>query len=176
MAAGSTYTPIATTTLGSAASSYTFSSIPSTYTDLVLVCNAAPSTNNYGIYMYFNGSTASYYSATDLRGNGTAAASSKWINTAGTSNWIGGQILGLSSTLGNNVFIVNIMNYANTTTYKTYMSRSNTAANGVEATVGLWRGSTGTSTEAITSLTVGAQSAANLVVGSTFTLYGIAAA
>ena len=38
MAAGSTYTPIATTTLGSAGT-ITFSSIPSTYTDLVIVLN-----------------------------------------------------------------------------------------------------------------------------------------
>ena len=35
MAAGSTYTPIATTTLGSNVASYTFSSIAGTYTDLV---------------------------------------------------------------------------------------------------------------------------------------------
>ena len=33
----STYTPIATTTFASTATSYTFSSIPTTYTDLVLV-------------------------------------------------------------------------------------------------------------------------------------------
>jgi hypothetical protein len=34
-----TYEPIATTTLGTAAASVTFSSISGAYTDLVLVCN-----------------------------------------------------------------------------------------------------------------------------------------
>jgi hypothetical protein len=173
--ATNTYVALDKVTVGPATPSITFSSIPSTYTDLVIVCSAAPSTNGYGVYMYFNGSTASYYSATEMRGNGTAAASTRWTNAAGTSNWVGGQILGLSNTLGENAFIIQIMNYANTTTYKTYMSRSNTASIGTEASVGLWRGSTGTSTEAITSITIGAQSAANLVSGSTFSLYGIAA-
>ena len=37
MAAGSTYTPIATTTLGSAQADVTFSSISGSYTDLVLI-------------------------------------------------------------------------------------------------------------------------------------------
>ena len=39
MAAGNTYTPIATTTLSSSQNDITFSSIPSTYTDLVIVFN-----------------------------------------------------------------------------------------------------------------------------------------
>jgi len=54
----STYTPIASQTLGSAASSVTFSSIPQGYTDLVLVINsvAASSTNNMD--MSFNSDTS----------------------------------------------------------------------------------------------------------------------
>ena len=45
-----TYEPIATATLGTAANSYTFSSIPSTFTDLVLVVDVIEATaNNYGI-------------------------------------------------------------------------------------------------------------------------------
>jgi hypothetical protein len=44
MAAGATYTPIATYTVsGSSTLTYTFSSIPSTYTDLVLVVNGSSS-------------------------------------------------------------------------------------------------------------------------------------
>jgi len=43
----STYEPIASQTLGSAASSVTFSSIPQGYTDLVLVLNVKGSTANF---------------------------------------------------------------------------------------------------------------------------------
>ena len=39
MAAGSTYTPLATNTLSSSSASITFSSISGSYTDLVLVMN-----------------------------------------------------------------------------------------------------------------------------------------
>ena len=75
MAAGSTYTPIATTTLGSAATSYTFTSIPSTYTDLVLVGNLSSSSNtNISIRIYSDSGTN--YSNTYLTGvNGTGASS-----------------------------------------------------------------------------------------------------
>jgi hypothetical protein len=47
MAAGNTYTPLATQTLGSAAASVTFSSISGAYTDLVLVLNIKSTSSNY---------------------------------------------------------------------------------------------------------------------------------
>jgi hypothetical protein len=62
------------------------------------------------------------------------------------------------------------MNYANTTTFKTHISRSNNSSNFVMATVGLWR-----STAAITSITLLTNTADTFSVGSTFTLYGIKA-
>lgn len=165
MAAGSTYTPIATTTLGSAAASYTFSSIPATYTDLVIVANGLGS-GNTGLGMQFNGDTASNYSATFLEGSGTAAISERQasvgsIRVAWNSLWD-------TSTIAN--IIINVQNYSNTTTYKTSINRSNNSARYAEAIVGLWR-----STAAITSITLSGSST-NLAAGSTFTLYGIAAA
>lgn len=162
MAAGSTYTPIATTTLGSASAGVTFSSIPQTYTDLVLVVDgnttAGPTDNN----MQFNSDTGSNYSITALYGDGSTAASFR--SAAGNMEvggiyWAGGR--------GNR--IVNIMNYSNSTTYKTILSR---VASGtlIQARVGLWR-----STSAITSIYVYV-GASTYVAGTTFTLYGIAAA
>jgi hypothetical protein len=62
------------------------------------------------------------------------------------------------------------MNYANTTTYKTVLSRANNSAAGTEAIVGLWR-----SSAAITSMTVLSETG-NIAIGSTFSLYGILAA
>ena len=62
---------------------------------------------------------------------------------------------------------INIMNYANTTTNKTVLTRYSDAANNIEANAGLWR-----STAAINSIAL-AMSSGNLIPGSTFTLYGI---
>ena len=65
MAAGATYTPIATQTPGSNTASISFSSIPGTYTDLVLVIdNAFTASGGYSYSLSFNDDTASNYSNT----------------------------------------------------------------------------------------------------------------
>lgn len=158
----STYTPIATTTLGSAASSYTFSSIPSTYTDLVLIVNAS-SGAGISINCQLNGDTGSNYSYTGLYGNGSSAGSSR------ASNQTGAYLGYIGSTQIYNV-INHFMNYSNTTTYKTILNRKNQADQYVEADVALWR-----NTAAINSIKIYPGSG-NFDAGSTFTLYGIKAA
>lgn len=179
MPAGSTYTPIATTILGSAASSFTFSSIPSTYTDLVIIMSAATTHSSSTFpYLQFNGNTGSNYSATEIYGNGSSALSAR-----DSKGWIGLDI-SISTTIGDSNSIINIMNYSNTTTYKSWLARSSRASSsfdyqGTNAIVGTWRGSTGSSTEAITSVTLKNSRGGtdyNFASGSIFTLYGIAAA
>ena len=162
-----TYEPIATTTVsGSSTTTYTFSSIPATYTDLVLVSSAQMSgTGTTGTFR-FNGDTGSNYSFTYLYGNGSSAGSGRQSNqTSGIwDSWV--------DRLSNTMFeadVLHIMNYSNTTTYKTALSRSNSSVT-VETAVNLWR-----STAAINSLTVFISSG-YFVAGSTFTLYGIKAA
>jgi hypothetical protein len=173
-----TYEPIATTTLGSAASSVTFSSISGAYTDLVLVMSAATThTDATFPYMRFNGDSGSNYSYTEMNGDGTNATSARGSNQ--TIGWTSPQIGSISTTLGDNTTISNIINYSNSTTYKTYLSRANRASSaldyeGVEAVVGLWR-----NTAAITSILIGNRRLGvdyNFASGSTFTLYGIKAA
>lgn len=169
MAAGSTYTPIATTTLSSAQNSVTFSSISGSYTDLVLVANYSTSTNNsVGIYAQFNSDTGSNYSATIMSGTTTTAASSR--TTGATFIRIGGMVSGTSSSFSN-ITITNIFNYANTTTYKSILTRTGSADNVNVASVGLWR-----STSAITSIVITGESLQDIGSGSTLTLYGITAA
>jgi len=158
-----TYVALATSTLGTAASSVTFSSIPGTYTDLVLVCNFINTIGQTDHGVRFNGDTASNYSRTQLYGTGSAAGSNRGSNET-SMNFLGyiGTSWGVS--------IMQIMNYSNTTTYKTALSRANGASNQVIAAAGLWR-----NTSAITSLDIIA-SAGTFAVGSTFSLYGIASA
>lgn len=169
--ATNTYVALETTTLGSNTQYVEFTSIPQTYTDLIIVCNAKDSgggtvnTNaQVGNSTYDTGSN---YSWTWLGGSGTTAASGRGSNV---SSYYTGAI----STTSNSPTILQFMNYANTTTYKTMLSRNSLAdassGQSVSAWVGLWR-----STAAINQIRVfpGGQTFA---AGSTFTLYGIAAA
>ena len=164
----STYTPIATQTLGSAAASVTFSSIPSTYTDLVLVMDFSITTANDSVYLRLNSDSGTNYSNTTLSGNGSTAYSGR-----DSSSSSGIRLSAYNTAQGASTRQVNItqfQNYANTTTNKTVLNRYSSVG-GTEAIVGLWR-----STSAITSILLRFYSSQNFESGSTFTLYGIKAA
>jgi hypothetical protein len=166
MPAGNTYEAIATQTVtGSAAATVTFSSISGTYTDLVIVANAAVTTGTEDLQLQFNSDTGSNYSATQLRGNGSAASSTR-VSDGTKISWMGY----MESVDGGFVSLIQVQNYSNTTTNKTVLSRGNLAAGWVTATVGLWR-----NTAAITSITLIA-GASTFKTGSTFSLYGIKSA
>lgn len=167
MAAGSTYTPIATTTLGSAATSYTFSSIPSTYTDLILEIVAGNTTGVQEVKLVLNADTGTNYSKTALYGNGTSAASSRRSNETG---WILDAAGGMTTAVSQYNSTTHIQNYSNTATYKTALCRANSTDYATEALALLWR-----STSAINSIQVICFSG-TFLAGSTLTLYGIAAA
>jgi hypothetical protein len=169
MAAANTYTPIATSTLGSATSTVTFSSIPSTYTDLVFeITNYTHSySGTGGVYsgiLQFNGDSGTNYSITLLEGNGSIAFSERQTNLVAIST----NHSRVSDPAGISSF--NIMNYANATTYKTVLVRSSPPGGTVTAAVGLWR-----STAAITSITA-TLSSYTFNAGAVFSLYGILAA
>lgn len=165
MTAGATYTPIATYTASSSIGSYTFSSIPSTYTDIVAVLAPIAGGGAADIYMTFNGDTSGIYSSIILSGTGSAASGTKYSSQSSIIIDFYGSAI--SSEQSNRV--LNINNYANTNVYKTAIIRANRAGSGTDAIVGMWR-----STAAINSITFTLSS--SFASGSTFTLYGIAAA
>jgi hypothetical protein len=167
MPAGKTYTPIARTTLSSAAASVTFSSISGSYTDLILVSNLGGSVSGEAVRIQINSDSGSNYSYTAMRGNGTSATSER--ATSATSLRISTGV-GVTTNTSDMTIITNLQNYSNTTTFKTLISRAGQAANGTESSVGLWR-----STSAINAIQV-SNTNGNIVAGSTFTLYGILAA
>jgi hypothetical protein len=166
-----TYEPIATTTLGTAASSVTFSSIPSTYTDLILVVNGSSTSGTNARLQIGNGSvdTGSNYSTTPLEGSGSAVFSSRVTNAAFFQ--VNNYSQFAPSPTHNTTEIIQIMNYSNTTTFKTIMDRSNLAQTGVSTMVGLWRNTT-----SINILTYYCANATTFEAGFTATLYGIKAA
>ena len=165
----STYAPIATTTLGSNTASVTFSSISGSYTDLVLIANFVGFTNTAAeaVSVRLNGDTGSNYSATYLRGNGTSALSSRATND--NRMVVGAAAIGTNTSAAMN--ILQFMNYSNTTTYKTVISRYSQASLQAESDVGLWR-----NTAAITSIEFGTYGTNLMLTGSVITLYGIQAA
>lgn len=161
----STYEPIYTTTLNSAQADITFTSF-SGYTDLRVVAITATtrgSQSGFGIQVG-NGSidTGSNYSVTRLGGNGSVAYSERTSNQTSVA-------MAMQPTRSN--FFIDFMNYANTTTNKTFLITDDNAASYAIRAVGLWR-----STSAITHLKIFDTDGFNLIAGSTFTLYGIKAA
>jgi len=170
----STYEPIATTTLGSGATSVTFSSISSAYTDLYIVGQCGVSNNDYLTFRVGNGSvdTGSNYSYTWLEGYSGTASSGRSTNNP--KFYVGNNASIMNNSL-NYSFYINLMNYSNTTTNKTVLNRiaNNGAFPGSTASIGLWR-----STSAINIVTIAPDTndGRTLIAGSTFTLYGIKSA
>lgn len=161
-----TYEPIAATTLTTATATVTFSSIPSTYTDLIMVGQVKATAGGEQVHIQFNNATASGYSFTYFYGTGTSAGSSRQIN----SNRIN---IGNSSTTTtfDNVFIIHINNYAGTSNFKGVLYRSNNTSLNVESGFGLWQDTT-----AINRIDVKLTGGQTYTSGSTFSLYGIKAA
>jgi hypothetical protein len=156
-----TYVALATQTLGSAAASVTFSSIPATYTDLVLIASIKYISAGGFSKLTFNGDTATNYSTTLVLGNGSTTSSSRTSNEAFIA-------FGYDANTETFTDILNIQNYSNATTFKTVLNRHSVAGTRAEALVGLWR----KTPETINSLTLTGGN--NYAAGSTFSLYGIA--
>jgi len=166
MPAGNTYSTIATITADGTSASQTFTSIPSTYTDLILVANFGLPANNSLKIRVGNGSidTGSNYSYTYTYGNGTSA-----LSTNGTND--NGIYAGYSGTSNiQMMWNMSLQSYSSTTTKKTMLNRYNDPAGAPVMVAGIWN-----STSAINQIrafSLGDPFSA----GSTFTLYGITAA
>lgn len=119
--------------------------------------------------MRVNNNASTIYSRTRIEGNGSSASSSR--NTSQTG-FYAGQVEGANTDSG--IFstqIIQLMNYSNTTTFKTFLSRNNTPTDLVTAVVGLWQ-----NTSAINRIDLLNADGSNWISGSTATLYGIKSA
>jgi hypothetical protein len=161
-----TYDLIASNVLSSSASSVTFSSIPATYRDLVLVIraeNSQPELSN--TLIRFNSDSGSNYSVVTATGSGSST-SSRTVST--TSLYADLDVRFAPSEPCITIF--QVMDYSATDKHKTALSRSNVASRGVGMYAGRWA-----STSAITSITATIEaSAGQYASGSSFHLYGIA--
>lgn len=162
----------------STVNTFSFSNIPQNFQDLMLVVYArgdAAGSNNSGISVYLNGaSTTANYSATRLLGNGSVAVSGRSTTSGPTFGLTPADVVLPSSGNTSGIFgtaIYHILNYANTSTFKTALIRTAGDANGSGTTslsASLWG-----VTSAITSFAVATNG--NWVTGSSAALYGVRA-
>ena len=168
---GPAFESIATVTLTGTASTFTFTSIPSTYTHLQ-IRGIALGNSTVNAFITFNGDTATNYNYHWVGGDGTNAS----INAASSTNQIVGLTSGFvgSTTIGA-ASIMDILDYASTNKYKTLKAingydgnQSHAGYIPVTLSSGFWR-----STSAITSITITVSGGYNWLANSKMALYGI---
>ena len=163
-----TYIQISSQTLSSSAATVTFSSIPSTYTDLAVVFSARQDTGDLSCFTRFNGDLGANYSYKTLYGTGTAVGSG---GGTGQSGLIGWQTA--SSSLTTNAFgstLIYIPNYAGST--QKSVSADFVAENNATAGYQMIWGAVWSNTSAINQISFTAFGG-NFITNSTFYLYGI---
>jgi hypothetical protein len=157
-----TYEPIATTTLGSAAASITFSSIASSWTDLRISFVIAGGSGTNAVGVRFNSDSTTSYSRTSILADGSTATSARNTTTR----------ISYPAALGATYpefFTMDIFSYTGST-FKTVLGVQSADRNGTGYTgslVGLW-----SNTAAITAIEI-YQSGGTFAAGTTATLYGI---
>jgi len=167
-----TYVAIATTTVGSGgASNIEFTSIPATYTDLVVSFSGRSVYNGTTdvLKLTFNGNTSSNYTRREIEGDGASAASYSETTTSGFQYIYVPGNTGTTSTFGNcQIYVPNYAGSNNKSfSVDNVIERNNTTAYAC-LMAGLWANSA-----AITSLKLESQNASNIAQYSTATLYGI---
>ena len=150
---------------GSPTSAVVFSNIPQGYQDLKVVISAQKTSGSYDSFFAINNDfTSNTGSRTVLSGDGSSASSSRRTNDSTNYFSI------LTSSTGFATVTIDILNYANTSTYKTILFRGAQDLNGSGQTylnVSLKK-----LTSAVTSLVINSNDG-NYSVGSTFELFGI---
>lgn len=169
--AANTYTPLASTTVGTATTSVTFSGISQAYTDLVAVVQHKSVATVCGLVCQVGAGsviTTASYSVTSLGGDGTNASSTR---DSARTNMSFSRMAGDDNSHWQ-FTTINFMNYANSTTYKSVISRLSNAAQEAEVVANMLANTT--NINIITFFLTG--SSLQFAVGSTFALYGILAA
>ena len=164
MAAGATYTPIASYTVTTAQTTITFSSF-SGYTDLRIIANMKDA-NLYGL-IRFNSDSSASYSRTGMYGTGASASSFR--TTSATSAYWGTTAVSGSEYLINTY---DLQSYSSSSVYKAMLATQAEQSSGFYALTYLWA-----KTNPMTSIDfISATGTATIAVGSTISLYGILAA
>lgn len=159
-----TYVSLAQATTSGSATSIIFSSIPADYRDLVLVFNGGGTTGNPNMFGSLNSdTTGGNYATRQISGSGTATDGATFPDGRILNYW------GFPTNDLNTTLVWQIMDASQTNKNKTWIARSNNAANGTALVLGRWLNNA-----RVTSVRIDL-AGATFVTGSTFTLYGIGA-
>lgn len=165
---GKDFDSIATVTVSTATPTITFSSIPATYRHLQIRAILQPASTDY-TSLRFNSDSGNNYAAHILRGSGSAASSSAF--TTRSDALLNDNTTGASGSIFNAV-VVDILDYANTSKYKTVRTLGGIDANGsgygITFASNLWQ-----STTAISTITLTNGNASNFATYTQFALYGV---
>jgi hypothetical protein len=157
-----TYTALATVTLSTATATATFSNVPSTYRDLVVVMTGTTSVDNFTL-IRLNGDSGNNYFQVFMSGSGSG------VGASGTST-VSYALLG-DWTTTQSTALAHIMDYSATDKHKTILVRGNTTKATiipVAAIATRWA-----NTAAVNSVFV-AIGSGTMAAGTTISLYGIA--
>lgn len=160
----SAWTPLATLTLTGSQSSVTFSNIPQSYRDLIVVTNTATPSGYSQMYCRMNNNSTSIYRYLWMMGDGSVRRSGQWNNEP----WIYGQTYTSEQGTAFQPSWLNIFDYTSTVKRKDTLWRLSSYV-GTILSSGRFN-----STSAVTSVTIGLSSN-SFAVGSTFSLYGVSA-
>ena len=158
-----TYDLLNSVTLSSSASSVTFSSIDQSYRDLVLVAEGKMPGNDFLTYQLNGVTSTGFYAYVGMWEEGFGPTSN--ANSASFNRFFTNR-----SGRTNTSCIIQIMDYSATDKHKTCLNSSFWGS----AEVGRFADRF-VSTSAITSVSFQENGGANLLAGSTFYLYGVAA-
>ena len=176
------YDSIATVTVGAGgASTISFTSIPSTYTHLVVRGAIQSNRGSYAIdnaTVRFNSDSGANYSRHNVNASASTTTAPEAYGTGGAT--FGGPVPLVTSVATNvfNGFVMDVLDYTNTNKYKTLRILGGFDVNGTTGTgsfggsVGLYSGAW-QNTNAITSITFAPVDGTAFTQYSTIALYGV---
>ena len=165
------YESIQTVTLVSNAATISFTGIAGTYKHLEIryISRNNRASQLDGLFMRLNSDSGSNYAHHNLGGDGASASAG--ASTSTTSMTIA---VTSASSAAANVFgagIVSILDYSNTSKYKTTRTLAgydNNGSGNIRLSSGLWQ-----NTNAVTGITFGSTDGSGILANSSFALYGI---
>lgn len=177
MSKTATYSLIQSITANGSLSDYSFTNIPQTFTDLVLVAQVrgAKAAATCSLLAYVgtgaNGTSllqSNENSVTYITGDGTSATSTRTTNASGLTLVAAPAASATSGIFAN--YTLNFLDYSNTTTFKSVLMRADLATTFTRAFAGSIR-----TTSALQTIGIATYGDGNIASGSTFKLYGIEA-